>query len=41
MADGAQIFNIGIAYTSGQAKARDFKFGASAFYEDYYIQMQN
>jgi len=34
MADGAQIFNIGIPYISGKAKARDFKFGECIDYEE-------
>jgi len=31
-----KIFNI-----SATAEAADFKFGAHAFYEEYYLQMQN
>jgi len=34
MADGAKIFNIGIAYISGKTKARDFKIGVCIDYEE-------
>jgi len=34
MAGGAQIFNIGILYIFGQAKAEDFKFDACIDYKE-------
>jgi len=33
MADGTEIFNVGIPYIFGQAKDRDFKFDVCIDYE--------